>query len=445
MKDKVKLTPGQRLYAKIYALHAMLGSSNKGEAESAKRLLDRLLKKYGKTWADLVSLFRAMTEDASEWLGDAAPSVRAPKGDLDISALTLVHGLLRQYVGMSEDELVATALWVLHTYVYENFMHTPRLALTSPVRGCGKTVVLDVVKMMSRRAHKCDGITAAVFYHRVENDRATMLIDEADNLPLAVDGPMRAAFNAGHRRGGTVERMNQGRPRAFRVFAPMAIAAIGRLPLPTAHRSIIIRMRRYACEEPLRRFDINDTQDLLIAASMCAAWAQDVLLNPNPLLPKGLRNRPADNWRPLIAIADSFGPEWGLVARDAALAFAKGHRDEDIGVVLLTNIRDLFDTKGVDRFTSAALACALAEREPWSAWCGIRDDQSPRTFSQGELAKLLAPFDIHPKTVWPARRHDTGASSSRGYHRSQFEAAWASYCDAGDTPAQTPLARLAVA
>jgi hypothetical protein len=27
-------------------------------------------------------------------------------------------------------------------------------------------------------------------------------------------------------------------------------------------------------------------------------------------LPKDLKNRVADNWRPLIAIADSFGPYW---------------------------------------------------------------------------------------------------------------------------------------
>jgi hypothetical protein len=41
-----------------------------------------------------------------------------------------------------------------------------------------------------------------------------------------------------------------------------------------------------------------------------------------------------------------------------------------------------------------------------------------------------ASFGIQPRTVWPQRRHDTGASSSRGYLRWQFEDAWRSYCDA---------------
>ena len=69
-----------------------------------------------------------------------------------------------------------------------------------------------------------------------------------------------------------------------------------------------------------------------------------------------------------------------------------------------------------------------------------------RLFTQTELAKLLDPFGIHPKTVWPLRRHASGTSSSRGYMRADFEEAWASYCDvadAEDAPA-TPLARLAV-
>jgi hypothetical protein len=45
-------------------------------------------------------------------------------------------------------------------------------------------------------------------------------------------------------------------------------------------------------------------------------------------------------------------------------------------------------------------------------------------------------FEIRPKTIWPAQRQ-LGDRSSRGYRRSQFEAAWRAYCPAGDTPTQT--------
>ena len=88
----------------------------------------------------------------------------------------------------------------------------------------------------------------------------------------------------------------------------VAAAAIGVLPLPIMHRSIVVHMERSTRE--LRRFDEND-QAVNEAYRMIRAWARDAQLQYDPKLPKELRNRPADNWRPLISIADSFGPTWG--------------------------------------------------------------------------------------------------------------------------------------
>ena len=68
------------------------------------------------------------------------------------------------------------------------------------------------------------------------------------------------------------------------------------------HRSVIMHMKRYAGEEPLRRFDSNMAdvmQDLTIAWSMTGEWARTVNLNDDPAMPFSLRNRPADNWRHL--------------------------------------------------------------------------------------------------------------------------------------------------
>jgi Protein of unknown function (DUF3631) len=70
---------------------------------------------------------------------------------------------------------------------------------------------------------------------------------------------------------------------------------------------------------------------------------------------------------------------------------------------------------------------------PWSEWRGLRDDQQPRRLSPGELAKMLAPFGIRPRTIWPLGR-TPGSNCAKGYHRSQFEAAWRSY--ASGTPSQ---------
>ena len=67
----------------------------------------------------------------------------------------------------------------------------------------------------------------------------------------------------------------------------------------------------------LRRFD-EDDRAVDLAFTKVREWARDIQLNYDPELPPDLRNRPADNWRPLMAIADDFGSEWGERAREAA-------------------------------------------------------------------------------------------------------------------------------
>ena len=131
------------------------------------------------------------------------------------------------------------------------------------------------------------------------------------------------------------------------------IAAIGVLPLPIMHRSLLIRMER--ATRNLRRFDESDLDDVNIAYAMALVWARGVKLDPDPKLLDELRNRPADNWRPLIAIADSFGRKWGAAARKAAVEFARTHTDEDAGVTLLKDIYTIFRAHRVDRLASVAL------------------------------------------------------------------------------------------
>jgi hypothetical protein len=89
---------------------------------------------------------------------------------------------------------------------------------------------------MCVRPLKSDSITAASIYHAVDREHPTLLIDEADNLGLAFNGALRAVLNSGHRRGGKVTRYHGGQARSFATFAPVAVAAIGTLPLPVMHR-----------------------------------------------------------------------------------------------------------------------------------------------------------------------------------------------------------------
>jgi Protein of unknown function (DUF3631) len=202
-------------------------------------------------------------------------------------------------------------------------------------------------------------------------------------------------------------------------------------------RSVVIHMER--TDKPLKRLPEGDRLsegfgDINFIYLRILDWARTAQLNADPdEVPRELKNRAADNWRPLLAIADALG--WSDFARDAARAFARTFHDEDAGVILLEDCRTIFDRTGVDRLTSEALIVALLEPEgdiSWSEWRGVRDDQQPRKLSQGELARLLRPFRILPRSM----RVKGNLKTKKGYFRQQFESAWARYCSERGTPLQ---------
>jgi hypothetical protein len=420
--------PPPKVCRRIRQLFAMLGSPNASEAETARDKLTKLLAKHGFTWNDLPAILAA-TEPAST---KAAPS--QPSEPPQVNVLDLVLRLIELHLALTPEQRMALALWTLHSHVFGRFPITPRLALVSPVRGCGKTTALILLEALTNDAYRSDNVTAAAVYHTLAYREQTLLFDEADNLGLLNNAILRAVFNAGHRRGGAISRFITGRPRKFAVFAPLAVAAIGMLPLPLMHRAVVIAMQRRGRDDaPLKQLDEHDSR-LATSRVEIAKWAATCTLAREPEMPAELANRAADNWRVLLAIADDLGH--GDAARAAAVALSLNRLDEDLGVILLTDIRIVFDALGVDRLSSAALIEALLALEDslWHDWRGLNDDRPARKLNQSD-ARLLRPFDIRPRTIWPVQRHPD-AKSRRGYQRSQFENAWTAYCPASDTPTQ---------
>src|SRR5262245_7254639 len=425
--------PPPKICRRIRQLFAMLGAPTAGEVESGRDKLIKLLTKHGLTWNDLPAILAA-TEPPGATSSSASQS-NQPNDPPQVNVLDLVLRLIELHLALTPEQRIAKALWLLHTHVFGRYPVTPRLALLSPVRGCGKTTALILLEALTADPYRSDHVTAAAIFHTLGYREHTLLLDEGDKLGLLNNPTLRAVFNAGHRRGGAISRFISGRPRKFSVFAPLAVAAIGMLPLPLMHRAVIINMQRHAkTDAPLEQLDEHDPR-LAAARIAIQKWAATCTLAREPEMPPELHNRAADNWRPLLAIADDLGH--GEDARTAAIALSVDRLDEDPGVILLTNIHSVFDALGVDRLTSAALVEALLALEDslWHDWRGLRDDRPARKLSQSELARLLRPFSIRPHVIWPANRMP-GDKSFRGYLRSKFESAWAAYCFSPVTPSQ---------
>jgi hypothetical protein len=417
-------------------LFAQMGSSGK-DADVAREKLRQLLEEHGLTWNDLLRILApdadgtGIAEDAGT--GDAASPANQPTADDIPDILGLVLALLEEHASATAEERLAIALWILHCWVFDQFVVTPRLALLSPVRGCGKTTLLALIELLIPEGNRTDNTTAtAIYYYLDRRPRTVLLVDEADGLDLWRDNVLRSVFNSGHRRGGGIDRFVGGEPRRYRTFAPLALAAIGMLPLPLLHRSVVISMQRSSAQ--LRMLD--ETSHIFnLAREAIRKWSATVQLAQDPEMPLALRNRAADNWRVLISIADSLG--YGEGARAAAMAQSADRPDEDAGVVLLTDIRTIFQARKVDRIGSAALIEALVELGDgrWAEFRGVNDDRPPRKLTQPQLAQLLRPFGIGSRTIWPLGRRP-GDKSSRGYLQSQFGLAWCAYCSTADTPTQ---------
>lgn len=221
---------------------------------------------------------------------------------------------------------------------------------------------------------------------------------------------------------------------SYSTWAPVAVAMIGRLPATLEDRSVVVRLKRRRLDEPIARFRFDHTEDLRALARMAARWATDNLeqiKNTDPAIPTTLQNREADNWRPLLAIADVAGGQWPVRARQIAEALTASNRvsEQSAGVMLLEDIALYFKSQEKRRVSSNALAMFLKSLEgrPWSEWKG------GKAITQKAIANLLVPFDI--STVEMRVAHQV----LRGYHFEQFDDAFARYVSKAPAQSATPL------
>jgi hypothetical protein len=209
----------------------------RNEAINAVTVLFRLLGKYGLSLSDIPELQRQHAAKASSKATASATASAAQSADPNV--LDLTQHMLQAYIAVQPHEYVGVTLWILHTHVFAKFQITPRLALLSPVRGCGKSKLLLFLEKLTANPERHDNVSAASLFRIIENHAGpTLLLDEGDNLGLKIDKTMRSVLNSGHLMGGSITRTIRNQPTSFSTFAPAAIGAIGTLPLPLLHRSI---------------------------------------------------------------------------------------------------------------------------------------------------------------------------------------------------------------
>jgi Protein of unknown function (DUF3631)/VirE N-terminal domain len=333
------------------------------------------------------------------------------------AVLDEVAKTVSSYLALPDGAAEAIALWIMHAHAYEAFIHSPRLNFRSPVKGCGKTLALDVLSVLTPRSLRTESITPAVLFRLVEGQKPTLLLDETDTYLKEAD-ELRGLLNAGHKRGAVALRCEgeSNTVRAFKAFAPAALAGIRELPGTLHDRSIVVELVRAKRGEIRKRFDSRRTDKETELRRKCARWVIDNiqgLKDCDPKLPETAFNRLADNWRPLFAIAQVIGADWPKRASEAfaKLTSAFDLDAQGVSTTLLADIAAVFNKEGTDKLPSAKLADALAaiEGRPWAEWGRQRKPISPN-----QLANQLHPFGISPQVI------RIGNETPRGYLIEQF-------------------------
>jgi hypothetical protein len=372
------------------------------------------------------------TRSVAEEFKEAQVKPSEPDAGRDPDAVGKTESFIRRFCILPGAAYLPLALWTVATHVSDAFGAFPYIALTSPVKRCGKTRVLEVLELLCAKPLRITSASPASIF-RLMKDSPTLLLDEVEPLrnanPSESTQVILSILNAGHRRGATVTRCEASgkdwEPVHFPVYGPKAFAAIGRLPDTLTDRCICIPMQRKSASQAVARFLFARTPaEAEPLRNIIAAWAESRLDAVRESYESMsdldfLEDREADLWMPLFAVCTVTAPgrldELKKCARLLCGAKAADDAEDSQALKLLADVRRVWPD-GKPHMLTANLLDAL-KRIPDSPW-----GESSRELTPRGLATILRPFGPAPRQV----RADGGATG-KGYLRSEFDGPFCHY------------------
>jgi hypothetical protein len=366
---------------------------------------------------------------------------------VDGAALLMrIYKFIARFVRMSVEQMVVVAVWVAHSYFLGVAEQTAYLSIVSAEKESGKSRLLEVLALLVRAPWMTSYTSTAAIYRRVERDRPTLLLDEADaafGREQEYSEALRGILNSGYSASGKATVMvpagkSGWETRDFSTFSAKAIAGIGKLPDTIASRSIEISMVRRKAIEPIERLR-RRTADAEAGELRLdiAAWTAANIAKARTLsisVPDFMTDRMQDATEILFVVAELAGGGWreGLEESLRVVLGERAASDESAGVKLLTDIREAFHAGVVGRMTSKELLRSLhgMELSPWGAW------NRGKPMTERQVASKLKAFGIASRSIRSTDEEGRRNQVARGYLQEEFEDAWARYLPAreDDTP-----------
>jgi hypothetical protein len=262
------------------------------------------------------------------------------------AALDQVYKQWPRFLILPPNADTALTLWAAGTHLGRESDFFPRLAITAPLHNSGKSKTLSVLCRLVGRGidpktgnpHIFSNITGPGLFRLIDlvlGSGGTFLLDEADNLGLEDNRTLCAVLNAGvDPDGATIVRCvgDDYQPKFFDVRGWLGIAKIGSVePATLRSRCIVINLMR-ATNPPPELLGAKEKAELVAVGKQLGEAVRlnfKAILHTTPSLPPVLKNRSADKWRRLIAIADVAGGLWPERARKAAVELSEGDAEPE--------------------------------------------------------------------------------------------------------------------
>lgn len=330
---------------------------------------------------------------------------------------------VKRFIVCDDATAVATALWVSMTHFIDVVQVCPLAIITAPEKRCGKSQLLWLIGKLASRSLPASNISPAALFRCIDAWQPTLMIDEADAF-MKESEEIRGILNAGHsRESAHVIRVvgDDHEPKAFNVFGAKAIAGIGHLADTLMDRAIVLELRRKKPDEQVDRLRHAEPGLFEALRSKLVRYAADnleSLRHARPVLPDEINDRAADNWEILLAIANLAGSNWPDKARKAALKISgEVEPVQTVGIELLSDIKEIFNERGVDKLFTADLIEALCsdEEKSWATY------NRGKPLSPRQLGKRLSEYGIASADI------RIGYTNKKGYQASHFADAFARY------------------
>jgi len=337
--------------------------------------------------------------------------------------LTDIAATIRRFAILPGKAADAVALWIAMTHLVAVLHVLPILLITAATMRAGKTTLLSIIAKLVYRPLPTSNISAAALFRCIEAWTPCLLIDEADSF-LRENEELRGVINSGHTRSTAYILRCVGdthEVKHFSTYCPKVISGIGRQAGTITDRSVVVKMRRKGPDETIER--LRDAEPDLFDSlrSKLARFTADhaaEIRAARPDIPSELNDRAADNWYPLLAIAEVAGGGWPKLAMDAAIELSGAVEVNDgAAVELLADIRAIFNERKTDAISSGDLVAALCS-DLEKRWATFRNEKA---LTQKQLAGLLKGFDISSTAV------KFNGSTLRSYKTADFEQAFNIY------------------